>query len=92
MAVSIVNGFFCASSCDVRKAKKGQNPHPSTDPGNVEQTGGHSNPSRSDQPAVLWGSSLRDPSSTDRVKAINGAQPPDPAKSLRSQFAIDLLA
>ena len=30
MAVSFVNGFYCESSCDVAKAKKGQDPHPGT--------------------------------------------------------------
>lgn len=92
MAVSIVNGFFCASSCDVSKAKKGQNPHPSTDPSNLEQTSGHSNPSRADQPAVLFGGALRGATGADSVKPVDGTQQTDPANLGRSQFMVDLLA
>jgi len=29
---SVVNGYFCANSCDAAKAKKGADPHPSNDP------------------------------------------------------------
>src|SRR5262245_46823918 len=31
MAISFVNGFLCASSCDVAKARQGVDPHPKTD-------------------------------------------------------------
>ena len=45
------------SSCDVAKAKKGENPHPSTDPRNSEPGGpdGRSGGPRADQPAVTFG-------------------------------------
>ena len=32
MAISYVNGYLCTCSCDVSKAKRGEDPHPSTDP------------------------------------------------------------
>ena len=31
MAISVVNGFLCFSSCDAAKAATGQNPHPRAD-------------------------------------------------------------
>jgi hypothetical protein len=37
MTLSVANGYFCANSCDAAKAKKGEDPHPSTDPGNVDE-------------------------------------------------------
>lgn len=92
MAVSIVNGFFCSSSCDVSKAKKGENPHPSTDPGNVDKKDGPWSPSRTDQPAVVFGGTLRGAPGVDSVKAIDGTQAADAAKLWRSKFAVDLLA
>lgn len=93
MATSIVNGYFCFSSCDVSKAKKGENPHPSTDPGNVDaQSNERSGPSRLDEPAVLFGGSLSDVARTDSVKAIDGTPPTDPATSRRVGLAVDVLA
>ena len=58
MTVSVVNGFVCYSSCDVSKAKKGKDPHPSTGAGNVDQDSEPSSPGRADQPAVVFGGSL----------------------------------
>jgi hypothetical protein len=65
MAVSVVNGYFCANSCDAAKAKKGQDPHPSTDPGSVD--GNDRSSPRADDPAVVFGGSL---SSTLQAQAI----------------------
>ncbi len=94
MAISIVNGFFCSSPCDVSKAKKGQNPHPSTDPGNVNTEAQNAPPGsgRSDQPAVLFGGALSGPSAPTGLKAVDGAQPADPATLWRQAFAVDVLA
>jgi hypothetical protein len=36
MAIAVANGYFCANSCDAAKAKKGQDPHPSNDPGSAD--------------------------------------------------------
>lgn len=49
MAMSVVNGFLCYSSCDAAKAAKGQDPHPRTDV--VSQSGGDN--ARHDGPAVI---------------------------------------
>ena len=93
MAVSIVNGYFCSSSCDVAKAKKGENPHPSTDPGNVTAETKNVRPGGwSDQPVVLFGGALSAPFQPDGLKAVDGAQPPDPARLWRQAFAVDVLA
>jgi hypothetical protein len=94
MATSIVNGYFCFSSCDVSKAKKGENPHPSTDPANVdaESNGERSRPGRAEEPAVLFGGSLGDLLRADSVTAVDGTQPADPATPRRVGLAVDVLA
>jgi hypothetical protein len=94
MAVSVVNGYFCANSCDAAKAKKGEDPHPSTDPGSVD--GNDRSSARADDPAVVFGGSL---SSTLRAQAIQtqavaatgSAQPGDPAATRRTGLAVDIL-
>ena len=70
MAVSVVNGYFCANSCDAAKAKKGEDPHPSTDPGSVN---GSDNSSRADNPAVVFGGSLSNTLQTYAVTATSAA-------------------
>lgn len=90
MAVSVVNGFVCYSSCDVSKAKQGKDPHPATGPDEVEQEDAPSTPGRADQPAVVLGGSLST-SAADRVAAIASAQPANPTELSRSKFAVDLL-
>jgi hypothetical protein len=95
MAVSVVNGYFCANSCDAAKAKKGQDSHPSTGPGNVD--GNDRSSARADNPAVLFGGSL---SSTLQAQAVQSqavaatsdAQPDDPAPARRTGLAVDILA
>jgi hypothetical protein len=95
MAVSVVNGYFCANSCDAAKAKKGEDPHPSTDPGSVD--GNDRSSPRADDPAVVFGGSL---SSTlqaqamqsQTVAATGSAQPVDPAAAQRTGLAVDILA
>ena len=90
MAISIVNGYFCASSCDVAKAKKGEDPHPSTGPGNVDdkdrKTFG------ADDPAVLFGGALSTVLSADTVKPADGTQPADPASARHTGQTVDVLA
>jgi hypothetical protein len=63
MAVSIVNGFMCFSSCDVAKAEKGVNPHPKLDAsGQVERFDASGqrikSGSATNGPAVVYGGSL----------------------------------
>jgi hypothetical protein len=80
MAIAIVNGYFCANSCDAAKAKKGEDPHPSTDPGSVD---GSNNSPRADNPAVVFGGSL---------SSTLGAQSDDPTAAQRTWLAVDILA
>jgi hypothetical protein len=95
MAISVVNGYFCANSCDAAKAKKGEDPHPSTDPGSVD--GNDRSSVRADDPAVVFGGSL---SSTLQAQAIQSqavtatgsAQQDAPAAARRTGFAVDILA
>ena len=88
MAVSIVNGYFCASCCDVSKAKKGENPHPVTDPGNLD--GKDRAFLRPDEPAVQLGGALSG-LGTNAIAAIDGTQQTDPAAQRTGQ-AVDVLA
>jgi hypothetical protein len=90
MAISIVNGYFCASCCDVAKAKKGESPHPSTDPGNIDDKDRKA--LRTDDPAVLFGGALSASLSADAVKSVDGTQPADPASARRTGQAVDVLA
>jgi hypothetical protein len=93
MAISVVNGYFCANSCDAAKAKKGEDPHPSTDPGSVD---GDRSSARADDPAVVFGGSL---SSTLQAQAIQSqavaatgsARPDDPAAAWRTGLTVDIL-
>jgi hypothetical protein len=90
MAIAIVNGYFCANSCDAAKAKKGQDPHPSTALGSVN--GNDRNSSRADNPAVVFGGSLSNTLQTCAVGATGATQPDDPASARRTGFAIDIFA
>jgi len=90
VSVSIVNGYFCANCCDVSKAKKGENPHPSTDPNNVDSKNRDS--SRADNSAVLFGGALSETLRADAVSAVDGTQPDDPATAPRTGQTVDVLA
>jgi hypothetical protein len=90
MAISIVNGYFCANSCDASKAKKGEDPHPSTDPGSVD--GNDRNASRAGNPAVVFGGSLSNTLQTYAVRTTSGVQPDDPGIAPRTGLAVDMLA
>ena len=91
MTVSVVNGYACYSSCDVSKAKKGEDPHPSTGSGKVDEESAASRLGRADQPAVVFGGSLSR-SAADSVKAIESAQPTNPTGLSRSKLLVDVLA
>jgi hypothetical protein len=94
MAISFVNGFLCTSSCDVSKAKNGEDPHPSTSTNKVDasKTDATSSVSRDDQPAVLFGGSLSGPSTPDGVKAIESTSSADPTTWWKQGFTVDRLA
>jgi hypothetical protein len=93
MTISVVNGYVCYSSCDASKAKKGQDPHPSTGLAkDVEEDGSSSSLGRTDQPAVVFDGALRRTAAVDRIVPIDGvAQPADPTPSSRAGFSVDLL-
>jgi hypothetical protein len=90
MAISVVNGYFCANSCDAAKAKKGEDPHPSTDPGSVD--GKDRSSARADDPAVVFGGSLSNTLQPQAVAAPSATQPDDRAAARRTRLAIDILA
>ena len=54
MAITIVNGYMCTSSCDAAKARTGQDPHPQ-DPSNPTAK---TQPGGQQSPAVTYGGSL----------------------------------
>ena len=89
MAVSVVNGYFSANSCDAAKAKKGQDPHPSIGPGNLD---GSNNYPRTDNPAVVFGGSLSNTLQAQALRPTGAAQPSDPAAARRTGLAVDVLA
>jgi hypothetical protein len=100
MAVSVVNGYFCANSCDAAKAKKGEDPHPSTDPGSVD--GNDRSSLRAGDPAVVFGGSLSSTLQTQAIQtqaiqtqalgANGGAQPDAPAAAPRTGISVDIIA
>jgi hypothetical protein len=90
MAVSVVNGFVCYSSCDASKAKQGKDPHPSTGAGTIDQDNGESSPGRADPPAVVFGGSLST-SAADSVTAAAATEPANPTELSRSKFLVDVL-
>ena len=97
MAISIVNGFFCTCSCDVAKAKKGENPHPSTDPRNTDPSKSRrpSGVSRAGAPAVVFGgalSALNGASQASGVPPVDASSPANPVALSNSVSVIDLLA
>jgi hypothetical protein len=60
MTISVVNGFVCTSSCDVAKAKKGQDPHPLTGAEKIaaEKEQADADPAKTGDPAVVFGGVL----------------------------------
>jgi hypothetical protein len=91
MSISFVNGYLCTSGCDESKARRGVDPHPSTNPDNVNGKDAAPGPTRAGEPAVVFGGSLQPASQIDRVNPVDGAQPGDPASLQSPQHAVDLL-
>jgi len=56
--ISFVNGFLCTCSCDVSKAKRGVDPHPSTDAQNPAKPQTKNGVVTDDKGAVTFGGSL----------------------------------
>ena len=88
MTISIVNGYVCMSGCDVAKAKKGEDPHPSTQ--GTKPEGGSQPDDRG--PAVLLGGTLVQGLTSDALKAADSTAGTDATSSRAQKLTIDLLA
>jgi hypothetical protein len=89
--ITFVNGFLCASSCDVSKAKQGVDPHQQTD--GVQAVAKNTTKNgvvAADKPAVVFGGSLSAASTTTNAglssavqsSAATGTQPQAPSVNL----------
>ena len=69
MAISYVNGYLCTCSCDVSKAKRGEEsaPFDRPDQDRSKKKDAAGGDTRTDGPAVLYGGSLGGPSTPDGV-------------------------
>lgn len=92
MAVSVVNGYLCMCSCDVAKAKRGEDPHPNAHAqvGNTKRQGAAGGASRTDGPAVLWGGALSGPPAS-AVAPVEPGAATDAASPRTRKSGIDLL-
>lgn len=84
MAITIVNGYMCTSSCDAAKARTGQDPHPQ-DPSNPTaktQSGSQQSP------AVTYGGSL----TGKNAVAPTGSVAQSASSSVPPQPTIDIQA
>jgi hypothetical protein len=89
MGVSIVNGYVCMSSCDVAKAKKGEDPHPSLHPAGGRDAETGEGRGRLDGSAVLLGGRLSKPARADAVATVDAARETASAWTLKP--SVDLL-
>ncbi len=92
MAISIVNGFVCTSSCDVAKAKKGEDPHPATGAEKIaeEKEAKASDPSHASDPAVVFGGALAQLPPSATVQPAGATRPTDPTSPRPPGSALDL--
>jgi hypothetical protein len=75
MTISVVNGYVCEGSCDVAKARQGEDPHPATNA--FKSADGETKTSRAsplDGPAVVFGGALAGLLSATAVTAIGSVQ------------------
>jgi hypothetical protein len=75
MSVSIVNGYVCFNSCDVKRAETGRNPH--DNPGQLDndpRANSHKPVGATgDQPAVTFGGALKDLMTASAVTASSAS-------------------
>jgi hypothetical protein len=96
--MSMVNGYVCTSSCDVAKAKRGEDPHPALgSDGGVADTGQKrpSDASNADNPAVIFDGALSALTGVTQLASVAPAADAltsDPATARRPGSAVDLLA
>jgi hypothetical protein len=86
--ISFVNGFLCTCSCDVAKAKRNVDPHPRADDAGKPQQTRNGMPGAND-PAVVFGGSLREAASATGVTPASAAQAP--AYAQLQTRSVDLL-
>jgi hypothetical protein len=87
MAISVVNGYLCFSSCDAAKAETGQNPHPRADVGSQNSAVA----SQRYGPAVILGGALA--ASANDGAVPTGTNPSNDATALPNQStSTDILA
>jgi hypothetical protein len=94
MAVSFVNGFYCASSCDVAKAKKGEDPHPADHAAATDAAGkdkAATGASRADGPSVVFGGALAATADASRVAPPSASQDSSAVASDSRSQSVDLL-
>ena len=93
MATSIVNGFVCTSSCDVAKAKKGEDPHPLTGAAKIaaDKAKEAADPLKAGDPAVIFGGALAGRRAVEAVQPIETVATAEGADRLRGGAAVDLL-
>jgi hypothetical protein len=96
MSISIVNGYVCTSSCDVAKAKKGEDPHPLTGAEKIaaEKEEAAKDPTKADalgarDPAVVFGGAL---ANLGAVPPAEAAALANPAHTRSVGAALDLTA
>ena len=91
MSISIVNGFVCTSSCEVAKAKKGEDPHPLTGAAKIaaekEATANDSTKVDPLSTAVVFGSAL---ANLRAVPPVDATAPANPANPRVVGAAVDL--
>jgi hypothetical protein len=92
MGVSIVNGYVCMSSCDVAKAKKGEDPHPNLHAAGSRDGATGQGSGRVEGPAVLLGGSLSNAPQANAVAAVDASGRTDPARWWTLKPTVDLLA
>jgi hypothetical protein len=87
MAISVVNGYLCFSSCDAAKAATGQNPHPHADVASQNSA----EASQRYGPAVILGGALA--VSGNDGTTPTGTNPPNVPTTLPNQStSTDILA
>lgn len=93
MSVSVVNGCVCEGSCDVAKAKRGEDPHPATNAFKTGESGTDaSGVSPLDGPAVVFGGALAQLSAAAAVTPVGASRAPNAASTNTPGRTLDILA
>ena len=79
--IGFVNGFLCTCSCDVSKAKRGVDPHPSTGDPAAKPAAVKNGVATDDKGAVVLGGSLAATMSATAVAPVSAAQSSAPANA-----------